>query len=140
MEMDFGAIIVLAVIVIMCLMLVVINKPKQLTYQNMHMESNAVAQPVAQVAQPVAQVAQPVAQPVAPVAQPAAPVAPIVQPVAPKPLTCVGHADCPGHISGGDSLACQDGICVQQMKDWAGVWYIPKDCVGAPFGPRGSCH
>jgi hypothetical protein len=53
--------------------------------------------------------------------------------------SCVISLDCYGHKPGSDSLGCQDGICVQQLKDWAGVYQIPKECMDAPARPLGSC-
>ena len=37
------------------------------------------------------------------------------------------------------SLTCCDKKCTKQLKDWAGVGYCPKDCIGKFGGKRGSC-
>lgn len=50
---------------------------------------------------------------------------------------CALHTDC--ESVDGKPSGCQNSTCIQMKKDWAGVWYLPKDCVGAPFGAPGSC-
>lgn len=52
---------------------------------------------------------------------------------------CNLHTDCKGHIAGGDSLACENKKCVQQMRDWAGTYYIPSECVSGPGRAKGTC-
>lgn len=52
---------------------------------------------------------------------------------------CGLHTDCE-NIDGQTPLGCQDSKCTQLKKDWVGVWYLPKDCVGKPFGAPGTCY
>ena len=53
---------------------------------------------------------------------------------------CVDHAQCanwrgPGQQGSG----CDGGRCASMKKDWAGVWYIPSECVGNVLKGKGSC-
>jgi len=52
---------------------------------------------------------------------------------------CKLHTDCEGHMPGQNSLACDNGTCKPQMRDWIGVWYTPSECVDAPGRDRGTC-
>jgi len=53
---------------------------------------------------------------------------------------CKVHEDCQGYSGLGKAgVACCGGRCDNLKKDWAGVYYCPADCVGAPFGKPGSC-
>lgn len=51
----------------------------------------------------------------------------------PKKGKCSTDQDC----SGGKS--CCGGTCAKKRKDWAGVPYCPKDCVGKSGGKAGTC-
>jgi len=47
---------------------------------------------------------------------------------------------CEGGVAGKvGSLTCCDKKCTKQLKDWAGMGYCPKDCIGKFGGKRGSC-
>lgn len=53
---------------------------------------------------------------------------------------CVAHPQCvnwrgPGQQGSG----CDGGRCTPMKRDWAGVWYIPSECVGDILRGRGSC-
>jgi hypothetical protein len=54
---------------------------------------------------------------------------------------CVAHEQCANwHGPGQAGSGCDGGRCVAMKKDWAGVlYYIPSECVGRAFGPKGSC-
>jgi hypothetical protein len=53
---------------------------------------------------------------------------------------CQIHEDCRGYTSLGQAgNACCSGRCAELKKDWAGIYYCPEVCVGAPFGQPGSC-
>lgn len=53
---------------------------------------------------------------------------------------CIAHEQCANwHGPGQAGSGCDRGRCVPMSKDWAGVWYIPSECVGKPLGQKGSC-
>jgi hypothetical protein len=53
---------------------------------------------------------------------------------------CVDHAQCANwHGLGQQGSGCDGGRCVSMKKDWAGVWYIPSQCVGNVLKGKGSC-
>jgi hypothetical protein len=53
---------------------------------------------------------------------------------------CIAHDQCANwHGPGKAGSGCDRGRCVPMSKDWAGVWYIPSECVGKPLGQKGSC-
>ena len=52
---------------------------------------------------------------------------------------CRLHTDCEGHMPGQNTLACDNGKCTQQLRDWAGVYYIPSECRNGIFAGPGTC-
>jgi hypothetical protein len=56
--------------------------------------------------------------------------------------SCDTHVACEGHMPGQNTLACDNGTCKPQLRDWAGVWYTPSECrdAPAPLGYAGSCR
>lgn len=53
--------------------------------------------------------------------------------------TCKLHTDCEKNMAGQNTLACDNGICTQQLRDWAGIYYIPSECTDAPGRAPGTC-
>ena len=56
---------------------------------------------------------------------------------------CDAHSACEGWVAGQvGSLACCQGKCTRQKKDWAGMGYCPNECQDAPspLGKPGSCN
>lgn len=53
---------------------------------------------------------------------------------------CDTHLACSGWVAGKvGSLACCQGKCQKQLKDWAGIGYCPHECVGEFGGKSGTC-
>ena len=53
---------------------------------------------------------------------------------------CQLNEDCAGFKPGQDSLACDNGSCKKQKRDWAGVWYKPSECRDGPARAPGTCN
>lgn len=59
----------------------------------------------------------------------------------PRGGPCTLHTDCEGYKISGSSLVCDNSTCVDNQKDWKGVWVVPSECMDAPspLGVPGSC-
>jgi hypothetical protein len=53
---------------------------------------------------------------------------------------CIAHEQCANwHGPGQQGSGCDGGRCTPMKKDWAGIWYIPSECVGDILRGKGSC-
>jgi len=54
--------------------------------------------------------------------------------------TCVSDRECDGYKYNSDTLACDNGICVKQIKDWANIdYWKPSECKNALLAAPGTC-